>query len=675
MIPELGHFALILALLLAVVQAVFPLAGSLAGNGVRGGTGNRPWMAMARPLAYGQFTMLAVAFAALTQAFLTSDFSVLYVANHSNSLLPDIYKISAVWGGHEGSLLLWVLMMAAWGAAVAAFSKNLPLPVVARVIAVQGMIAIGFLLFMLLTSNPFERIFPVPQEGRDLNPLLQDPGLAIHPPMLYMGYVGFSVAFSFAVAALIGGRLDAAWARWSRPWTTVAWVFLTIGIMLGSWWAYYELGWGGWWFWDPVENASLMPWLVGTALIHSLAVTEKRAAFKSWTVLLAICAFSLSLLGTFLVRSGVLTSVHAFATDPERGLFILVFLCIVVGGSLALYAWRAPEVSDGGRFSFISRESALLGNNLLFVAFTVLVLFGTLAPLIYEAFNWGKISVGFPWFNKMFLALAPFLAVLLGLGPATRWKRDEPVRLIRTLWWALALSVAVLAISALPGLDDGDLWVPVGLALAAWLVFSHAAIVRDRVKNKGGLTNLGQAVLADLRGGGRSFYGMVTAHIGVAVFIVGVTMVSNYQLEEDVRMSPGDSHDIAAYRFEFLGAQQVPGPNYLAQRGEFKVFKGEREVARLFPEKRAYLGGGMPMTEAAIDPGLFRDIYVSLGEPVGNDGDWALRLYYKPFVRWIWLGAILMALGGTLAVSDPRYRTARARAGATRGADKAAASA
>ncbi len=413
MIPELGHIALILALIIAVVQAAFPLAGSLAGTagGPSASAGaNRPWMSMARPLAYGQFTLLVIAFAALAQAFLTNDFSVLYVAQHSNTLLPTIYKISAVWGGHEGSLLLWVLFMAAWGAAVAAFSGNLPLTVIARVLSVQGMVAIGFLLFMLLTSNPFERLFPVPPEGRDLNPLLQDFGLAIHPPMLYMGYVGFSVAFAFAIAALIGGRLDAAWARWSRPWTTVAWAFLTIGIALGSWWAYYELGWGGWWFWDPVENASLMPWLIGTALMHSLAVTEKRGAFKSWTVLLAIFAFSLSLLGTFLVRSGVLTSVHAFATDPERGLFILIFLCIVVGGSLALYAWRAPEVSEGGRFDLISRESALLGNNLLFVAFTVLVLFGTLAPLIYEAFDWGKISVGFPWFNKMFVALAPFLA-------------------------------------------------------------------------------------------------------------------------------------------------------------------------------------------------------------------------------------------------------------------------
>jgi len=405
-----------------------------------------------------------------------------------------------------------------------------------------------------------------------------------------------------------------------------------------------------------------MPWLVGTALIHSLAVTEKRAAFKSWTVLLAICAFSLSLLGTFLVRSGVLTSVHAFATDPSRGLFILIFLCVVVGGSLALYAWRAPEVSDGGRFDFVSRETALLANNLLFVAFTILVLFGTLAPLIYEAFDWGKISVGFPWFNKMFLALAPFLAIVLGLGPAVRWKHDEPLRLLKTLWWALALSVLVLAVSYLPGFTAGHAWVPVGLALAAWLLFSHLAIVRERLKNKGGLTSMGPALLADLRGGGRSFYGMVVAHLGVAVFVVGVTMVTNFQQEEDVRMAPGNSYELAGYRFEFLGAEAVPGPNYMAQRGHFKVYRGERQIDELYPEKRAYAGGGMPMTEAAIDPGLFRDIYVSLGEPVADKGDWALRLYYKPFVRWIWLGAILMALGGVLAISDPRYRMARTSA-------------
>ncbi|MGE5153133.1 MAG: heme lyase CcmF/NrfE family subunit, partial [Bdellovibrio bacteriovorus] len=500
MIPELGHFALILALGLAMIQAVVPLWGSF--------NGRRPWMEMARPLAWGQLTFLLLAFACLLQAFLTDDFSVLYVSQHSNSLLPQIYKVSALWGGHEGSLLLWVTMLGFWGAAVAAFSRNLPLPMISRVIAVQGMVAIGFLLFTLLTSNPFERIFPIPPEGRDLNPLLQDFGLAVHPPMLYMGYVGFSVAFAFAIAALIGGKLDAAWARWSRPWTTVAWIFLTIGIALGSWWAYYELGWGGWWFWDPVENASFMPWLVGTALIHSLAVTEKRAAFKSWTVLLAISAFSLSLLGTFLVRSGMLTSVHAFATDPSRGTFILAFLVIVIGGSLALYAWRAPAVSGGGRFELFSRESFLLVNNLLLAALAIMVLFGTLAPLIYEAFGWGKISVGFPWFNTMFIAISPFLVLAMGIGPQTRWKRDEPARLLRGLWIAFALSLAVLVLASTNWILPGNLYVGLGFGLAAWLVLTHLISLKERLRNKGGL----KALAADLRSRNRSYYGMWLAH-------------------------------------------------------------------------------------------------------------------------------------------------------------------
>jgi len=470
-----------------------------------------------------------------------------------------------------------------------------------------------------------------------------------------MGYVGFSVAFAFAIAALIGGQLDAAWARWSRPWTLLAWVFLTLGIALGSWWAYYELGWGGWWFWDPVENASLMPWLVGTALLHSLAVTEKRAAFKSWTVLLAIGAFSLSLLGTFLVRSGVLTSVHAFATDPTRGLFILLFLCVVIGGSLALYAWRAPTVAAGGRCAWLSRESALLINNLLLTALAFLVLFGTLAPLLYEALGWGKISVGFPWFNKMFLAVAPGLALMLGLGTLVRWKQDRAGRLLGQLWLAVALSGALAALAGRNTAFAAQPWAIVGAGLAAWVALTAALTVRERLKHKpGGWT----ALRADLRGSGRGFYGMILAHLGVAVFIVGVTMVSHFEQEHDVRMTPGDHHDIAGYRFEFLGTQPVVGPNYQAQRGHFRVYRGERQIAELFPEKRAYLGGGMPMTEAAIDAGVLRDIYVSLGEPLGG-GDWSLRLYYKPYVRWIWLGALLMASGGLLAAADPRYRGTR----------------
>ncbi len=650
MIPEIGHFALILALILAVVQAVFPLAGSF--------TGSRPWMAMGRPLALGQFTFSLIALLALGQAFLTDDFSVAYVAHNSNSLLPDIYKVSAVWGAHEGSLLLWATLLAAWGAAVAMYSRNLPLDMIARVLSVQGMVAIGFLLFMLLTSNPFERVFPVPVEGRDLNPLLQDFGLAIHPPMLYMGYVGFSVAFAFAIAALIGGRLDAAWARWSRPWTTVAWIFLTIGIALGSWWAYYELGWGGWWFWDPVENASLMPWLVGTALIHSLAVTEKRGAFKSWTVLLAISAFSLSLLGTFLVRSGVLTSVHAFATDPTRGTFILVFLVIVIGGSLALYAWRAPSVSTGGAFDLLSRESFLLANNLLLTLFAALVLFGTLAPLIYEAMAWGKISVGFPWFNKMFIAVMPILALLLGVGHLARWKRDEPGRLMKMLWIAAGLTLVATALASLPAVSGGHPLVPLGLGLATWITLSHLTGLWDRLRHKRGL----RGALADLVGNSRSYYGMLIAHLGVAVLAVGITLVSHFGVEKDVRMSPGSSHEVAGYRFQFDGATQVDGPNYKAWQGRFQVFQGDRLVAVLEPQKRKYLTGGMAMTEAAILPGLNRDLYVSLGEAVDQKGDWALRLYYKPFVRWIWLGAIFMGLGGLLALSDRRYRTATRRA-------------
>ncbi|WP_295450561.1 heme lyase CcmF/NrfE family subunit [uncultured Thiodictyon sp.] len=660
MIPELGHFALILALGLAITQAVVPLWGSF--------NGRRAWMEMARPLAWGQLTFLALAFACLVKSFVASDFSVLYVASNSNSLLPTIYRVSAVWGAHEGSLLLWALLLALWGAAVASFSRNLPLPMISRVIAVQAMIAIGFLLFMLLTSNPFERIFPVPAEGRDLNPLLQDLGLAIHPPMLYMGYVGFSVAFAFAIAALIGGNLDAAWARWSRPWTTVAWIFLTIGIALGSWWAYYELGWGGWWFWDPVENASFMPWLVGTALIHSLAVTEKRGAFKSWTVLLAIAAFSLSLLGTFLVRSGVLTSVHAFATDPARGTFILIFLVIVIGGSLALYAWRAPAISGGGRFDLVSRESFLLINNLLLATLAALVLFGTLAPLIYEAAGWGKISVGFPWFNMMFVALTPLLVLAMGIGPLVRWKHDEPNRLLRLLWVALVLSFALGLLAATGKVLPGNFHVGLGLGLTAWIVLTHLIALGERLTHRGlrGFTT-------DLKGQGRSWYGMWLAHIGMATSIVGVAMVTSFGIETDVRMARGASHEVAGYRFQFNGVTTRTGANYQARRGEFVIFLGDRQVTVLHPEKRAYVAGGMPMTEAGIDPGLLRDLYVSLGEPVGDQGDWAVRLYYKPYVRWIWLGGILMALGGGLAVSDRRYRSARRHATLPAGAAPAAA--
>ncbi|MCG7922920.1 MAG: heme lyase CcmF/NrfE family subunit [Candidatus Thiodiazotropha lotti] len=648
MIPELGHFALILALCLAVTQAIVPLVGSY--------TRNNAWMAASRSLAWGQFLFLTISLLILTNAFLSNDFSVVYVAQHGNTKLPDIYKISAVWGAHEGSLLLWAFLLAAWSVAIAAFSRNLPLEMVSRVLSVMGMVSIGFMLFMLLTSNPFDRTFPVPLEGGELNPMLQDPGLAIHPPMLYMGYVGFSVAFAFAIAALLGGRLDASWARWSRPWTTIAWVFLTLGIVLGSWWAYYELGWGGWWFWDPVENASFMPWLVGTALIHSLAVTEKRGAFKSWTVLLAISAFSLSLLGTFLVRSGVLTSVHSFASDPARGVFILIFLLIVIGGSLLLYTWRAPYITSGGRFDLISRETFLLGNNLLFSVFAALVLLGTLAPLIYDALELGKISVGFPWFNKMFLLTTPFLALLMGIGSLSRWKHAEPSLLIKQLKVAFVVSVAFGLVSLLPMFSGGNWLVGLGMGLALWVTTSHIVNVRDRLKNKKGFNGFWQ----DFKTGGRSYYGMILAHFGVAMFIVGVTMVSNFGEENDVRMSPGDVSEIAGYEFRFDGVKRVPGPNYNAHRGSFQVSLDGEPFITLEPEKRTYFVQTRPMTEASIDWGFTRDLYVSLGEPLGG-GDWSLRLYYKPYVRWIWLGGVLMGLGGILAVTDRRYRTAKVR--------------
>jgi len=650
MIPELGQFALILALCMSVVLATVPMIGSL--NNTPG------WVALARPAALGQFTFLVISFGCLVSAFLNNDFSVLYVAQNGNSQLPDIYKISAVWGAHEGSLLLWALTLGTWTVAVALFSRKLPAEMLARVLAVMGMISIGFISFLLFTSNPFERIFPVPLEGGDLNPLLQDFGLAIHPPMLYMGYVGLSVAFSFAIAALIGGKLDAAWARWSRPWTLIAWVFLTLGIALGSWWAYYELGWGGWWFWDPVENASFMPWLVATALIHSLAVTEKRGAFKRWTVLLALTAFSLSLLGTFLVRSGVLTSVHSFAADPARGLFILVFLCIVIGGSLILYAWRAPEVTSGGRFDLFCRETLLLGNNVLLVVITAFILLGTLAPLIYDAMGWGKISVGFPWFTTMFVIFTPFLVMLMGIGPLARWKRQDVGDLARQMRLALLVSIGGGILLALPLFHEGNIWIGLAVMLSLWIVSSLVISLRQRFRYRKGLAG----ILRDFgaRGSG-SYYGMIIAHFGIAVFIIGVTFVTQFDVEQDIRMSPGQTVELAGHTFRFDGAEAVQGPNYRADRGTIRVFNSAgQEVAVLNPEKRTYLVQTRPMTEAGIDPGFTRDIYVSLGETLGN-GDWSLRLYFKPFIRWIWLGSILIGVGGLLAATDRRYRMAAQR--------------
>ncbi len=641
MIPELGHFSLIIALCLALTLGILPIIGAARNNPVL--------MGIARPLAYGQFVFIALAFATLANAFLSNDFSVLYVAQHSNSQLPAEYRFAAIWGGHEGSLLLWAFILSIWTAAVATFSKHLPEEMVARVLGVMGLVAVGFLLFMLFTSSPFERLLPAAVDGRDLNPLLQDPGLVIHPPMLYMGYVGFSVAFAFAIAALIGGKLDATWARWSRPWTTVAWVFMTIGIALGSGWAYYELGWGGWWFWDPVENASFMPWLVGTALIHSLAVTEKRGAFKSWTVLLAIAAFSLSLLGTFLVRSGVLTSVHSFASDPKRGIFILSFLVLVIGASLLLFAWRSPKIGLGGKFDLLSRESLLLSNNVLLSVASASVFIGTLYPLFMDALGFGKLSVGPPYFEAVFVPLMVPMVLLMGLGPLARWKKmavPDLTKRVRTGF------ISAIVIALLLPLVLGN-WTPMialGLLMAFWIIASLVISLRQRWAGEG-------AFMQRVRGQSLSYYGMQVAHLGVAFFIIGVTLVKGYETERDVRMEVGDTVQAGGYEFRFNGVTETEGPNYVAGVGHVTIRKNGKLVTELSPEKRQYNVSGMPLTEAAIDTGFFRDLYVSLGEPIPNsDGAWAVRVYIKPFIDWIWFGCFLMAMGGVLAISDRRYR-------------------
>ncbi|MFI4930876.1 MAG: heme lyase CcmF/NrfE family subunit, partial [Burkholderiales bacterium] len=561
---------------------------------------------------------------------------------------------------HEGSLLLWLLMLNVWMLAVAQFSTHLPQPVMARILAVMGLVSVGFLLFMLLTSNPFERLLPGAADGRDLNPLLQDPGMVFHPPMLYMGYVGFSVAFAFAIAALIGGNLDATWARWTRPWTLAAWIFLTIGIAMGSAWAYYELGWGGWWFWDPVENASFMPWLAGTALIHSLAVTEKRGAFKSWTVLLAIMAFSLSLLGTFLVRSGVLSSVHAFATDPRRGLFILAFLVIVIGGSLTLYAWRAPKVGLGSRFSAVSRESMLLANNVMLVAAMATVLLGTLYPLALDALGLGKISVGPPYFDNVFVPIMTPVLVLMGIGPLARWREAQIPELARRLRWALALTVpAALATGWAAGHISA--MATLGFLLAWWIVFSLATHLWEHLKIGAGM---GGSVWTRARQLPRATLGMMLAHLGVAAFAFGVSMVKTYEIERDLKMSVGDTTEVAGYVFTYRGVHDLQGPNYAAAQGLIEVTRDGKPVTTLRPEKRLYRVQQNTMTEAAIDPGFTRDLYVSLGEPVEGDA-WIVRVYFKPFVDWIWGGCLMMALGGLLAASDRRYRATRRATEAT----------
>ncbi len=641
MVPEIGQFALIIALLLALTQAILPMIGASRGE--------QSWVAVAAPAGQAQFIFVAIAFCCLGYSFIVNDFSVLNVATNSNSRLPLHYRLAATWGSHEGSLLLWSFMLGLWTTAVTLFSRHLPDDMVARVLSVMGVISAGFLLFMLLTSNPFARLIPAAPDGRDLNPLLQDPAMVVHPPMLYMGYVGFSVAFAFAIAALIGGRLDATWARWSRPWTTVAWMFLTCGIALGSWWAYYELGWGGWWFWDPVENASFMPWLVGTALIHSLAVTEKRGGFKSWTVLLAIAAFSLSLLGTFLVRSGVLTSVHAFATDPKRGIFILAFLTLVIGGSLLLYAWRAKQVGLGGKFDVVSRESLLLSNNVLLAVAAGSVLLGTLYPLIIDALGGGKLSVGPPYFNTVFVPLMVPAIFLMGVGPIARWKQASvPELAVRLRWAFLASAATALLLPFVFG--EWKPLVSLGLLLATWVIATAAVNLWERVKTTSGQLTVWQK----LRMQSRSYYGMQLAHLGVAVFIIGVTLVTGYQAEKDVRMSVSDTVNVGGYDFRMKGVTDVMGPNYRAARAQIEITKDGEYFRTMYPEKRSYLVSENAMTETAIDTGLFRDLYISLGEPLPG-GAWSVRVHYKPFVSWIWGGALLMAMGGGLAVSDRRY--------------------
>jgi cytochrome c-type biogenesis protein CcmF len=634
---ELGLFALVIALLLTTAQAFLGLAGAHFGN--------RRWMAAARPAVTGQWVFVAASFAVLSWAFYKNDFSVLYVASNSNSELPTFYRFAAVWGAHEGSLLLWALALSTWSVAVGALSRNLPETFAARVIGVLGIVSIGFLSFILFTSNPFERLVPAAVAGRDLNPLLQDPALAIHPPMLYIGYVGFAVAFAFAVASLLEGKLDEKWARWARPWTTLSWVFLTIGIALGSWWAYYELGWGGWWFWDPVENASFMPWLVGTALIHSLAVTEKRGLFKSWTLLLAITAFSLSLLGTFLVRSGVLVSVHAFASDPSRGLFILAFLGVCIGGSLALFAWRGPALRAKGGFDTVSRESFLLLNNVLLLVAAALILIGTLYPLFLDALNLGKISVGPPYFNTVFLIPTLPLLFLLAFGMHATWKKWRSADMKTPLLVLLGISLAVGVIVPVGAYGGFHIMSAVGLTAGFWVILSALYEPYQRLRRKQSLS--------------RGVLGMTLAHIGVGLFAIGVTVTQMYRIEKDIALKPGESVSMQGYDFAFNSTRMVQGPNFDAVEAEVVITREGREVATLHPQKRVYRVQRSPMTESGIEVDWNRDLFVAMGEDLGG-GAWSMRIQYKPMVRFIWFGALVMSIGGLIAVSDRRYRTRRA---------------
>lgn len=640
MIPEIGQFALVLALLMALIQGTIPLIGAHRGTPAL--------MATAHTAVAGQFMFLVIAYITLTYAFITHDFSVAYVANHSNSMLPLMYRISGVWGGHEGSLLLWALMLGGWSLAVSIFSKGLPTDMAARTVAVMGLVSVGILSFTLFTSNPFQGMFPVPADGRDLNPLLQDPGLVIHPPMLYMGYVGLAVPFAIAVAALIGGRLDAAWARWTRPWATTAWAFLGTGIALGSWWAYYTLGWGGWWFWDPVENASLMPWLAATALIHSLAATEKRGAFRSWTVLLAITAFSLSLLGTFLVRSGVLVSVHAFATDPTRGIYILMLLLTIVGISFALYAWRAPSVRSHAEFHPVSREGGLLANNVILTVALAAVLLGTLYPLFLDALNMGKISVGPPYFNAVFAPLMVPLIFLVGLGPMLRWKQSSALELSKRLWHTLLAALVVGVVFPLVMEGSITFMVFLGVGLGVWIMFSmiHDLISRARKQGKG------LSALFKLPAG---YWGMTVSHFGFAILVIGITMLMAFEQDQDVRLGLGQSHTLGAYTYELQEVYPVKGPNWEAMEARVKVTRDDRHVADLFPQRRLYIVQNMPMAQASYKSNLRRDIFVALGEPMSGN-TWSLRLYHNPFQSWLWIGSIFIVLGGLVAATDRRYR-------------------
>lgn len=651
MIPELGNFSLMVGLAVALILGTVPILGAARGN--------ERWISLAWPAARLLFGLVVLASVCLVISFLSNDFSVVYVASNSTRALPLFYKMAAFWGGHEGSMLLWLQILCVWMFAVSLFSKHLPREMVARILGVMGLIALGFLLFILLTSDPFERLNQVIADGNDLNPMLQDPGMVAHPPFLYMGYVGFSVAFSFALAALLGGNLDATWARWSRPWTTVAWTFLTVGICLGSAWAYYTLGWGGWWFWDPVENASFMPWLVGTALMHSLAVTEKRGGFKVWTVLLAIFAFSLSLLGTFLVRSGVLTSVHAFASDPRRGVFILAFLAVVIGGSLLLFAWRAPKVGLGERFEMVSRETMLLVNNVLFLCAAACVLLGTLYPLILDALGLDKISVGPPYFDTVFVPLMAPALFLMGIGPIARWRQASLPDIAARLKWAGA--VAVICAVVVPVLEGHwSFGVALGVLLATWIVASSLVNLGVRLQLTASESKSWSVLTARFRALPRGYLGMLVAHIGVAVFITGVTLVKGYEVEKDVRMDAGDTVALGPYTARFVGTTEGVGPNYNYLRGQFDIMRGDHLVTTMHPEKRQFQSRSEPMTDAAISPGFTGDLYVSMGEAVSETA-WVIRVYYKPFIDWIWGGCFLMAIGGVLALSDRRYRLTAAR--------------